>query len=280
MTVFNCSLCKYSTEINSNYHKHLKTQKHRKRVLENENMFYKNTKIYNLTKNDQKMVNKTIQKKYQCENCNKFYTSKAHLNRHIKEYCKEKDNQEQLLNIIEKQNKAIVEMHLKHEEEKKILFEKMDKLLDHVGDTTNNITNNKIILNCYGSEDYSHITDAFKNMLIKLPYTMIPKFIEELHFSKPENNNICLPNKKFPLVKVFSDNRWIYKDKKTTIKELIDKNLSYLDSYYSQTGYEHMNDNQNKRYIEFQDKLKNSEDRTPENVAKETELILLSHEIK
>ena len=98
----------------------------------------------------------------------------------------------------------------------------MDKL-EHVGDTTNNITNNKIILNCYGNEDMSHITDAFKAGLLKVPYVMIPKMIEEVHFNKPENKNIYVPNKKQPLIKVYADNKWIFKDKKSTINELINK---------------------------------------------------------
>lgn len=268
MYKYQCVFCNYSTNVNSNYHKHLKTNKHKANELKNSD--YK--KI--ATKNDQKMV-----KKFECEICNKSYTTKAHLNRHIKYYCKSA-NQDHLLNIIEKQNKTIEEMHAQHQQEKQLLFNKMDKLLDHVGDTTNNITNNKIILNCYGNEDYSHITNTFIDMLLKLPYSMVPRFIEELHFNKPENKNICLPNKKEQLIKVFTDNKWIYKDRKTTINELVDKNMSFLDNYYLQGGKEQLDDSQKKRYVEFHDKIQEKAGDTKEKVVKEAELVLLNNELK
>ena len=38
-------------------------------------------------------------------------------------------------------------------------------------------------MNSYGNEDMSHITDSLKTELIKIPYAMIPKMIEEVHFN-------------------------------------------------------------------------------------------------
>ena len=63
---------------------------------------------------------------------------------------------------------------------------------------------------------------------------MITNLIKEIHFNEkyPANKNICLPNKKEPFVKVFQGESWIYKDKKETIKELIQKNCDRLDEYY------------------------------------------------
>ena len=274
MSEYRCDICNYTTTINSNYHKHLRTSKHKKKEEK-----YKNSEKPILSKNESKIFNYNIHKEYVCKTCNKSYSTKAHLNRHMKHYCKD-HTQDQLLNIIEKQNKTIEEMHAQHQKEKHLLFTKMDKLLDHVGDTTNNITNNKIILNCYGQEDYSHITNAFKNMLIKLPYSMVPKFIEELHFSKPENKNICLPNKKEQFIKVFTDNKWIYKDRKSTIEELIDKNISFLDNYFLQEGKENLDNTQQKRYVEFHEKIHEKSSDTKESVKKQTELVLLNNEIK
>ena len=36
MTIFTCEICDYTTHINSNYHKHLRTNKHQKKVLQND----------------------------------------------------------------------------------------------------------------------------------------------------------------------------------------------------------------------------------------------------
>ena len=75
--------------------------------------------------------------------------------------------------------------------ERKELYKQIEKLLDKVGNTKifNLILKNTIHLNSYGSEDMSHITDSLKTELIKIPYAMIPKMIEEVHFNdnKPEN---------------------------------------------------------------------------------------------
>jgi hypothetical protein len=90
-----------------------------------------------------------------------------------------------------------------------------------VGDT--NIQNN-IILNNYGSEDLSHITDALKTELVKIPYCAIPKMIEAIHFND-ELKNILLPNKKENLVKVYEGNKWV--DSKYNI---IDDHYDDLDS--------------------------------------------------
>ena len=274
MTLFTCKICNYNTKINSNYHKHLRTKKHLHNVENN------SIKIepQHCPKIDPKNGKKSIQKNFICDVCNKGFTTKAHLNRHINNNCLGKNNQDHLLDIIQKQNKTIEDMYNQHQEEKKIIFEKMDLLFEHIGNTTN-ITNNKIILNCYGSEDYSHISDNYKNKLLQIPYAMIPKFIEELHFKNPENNNIFLPNKNKPHLKIYSDNKWIYRDKNEAIKDLIDKNFNYLDSYYNQIGYESLSESQKKRYDEFHDKLKNDDSGTPNKVAKDTELLLLNNDI-
>ena len=184
-------------------------------------------------------------------------------------------NQNNLLSIIQKQTQTIEKIVIEHEKEKKELYSKMDKLLEHVGNTTNNIINNKIILNCYGHEDLSHISDAFKNTLLKIPYVMIPKMIEEVHFNKPENKNIYVPNKKQPLVKVFTNNKWVFKDKKSTIRDLINKNFNILDNYYEDGGRESLDDTQQKRYDEFCDKIQDND--TKESLIKETDLVIINH---
>jgi hypothetical protein len=278
MGIFNCEMCNYSTTINSNYHKHLRTKKHQKMCETKENETLNKTNIHNTQKYPKK-GKKSIQKDYVCDDCQKGFTTKAHLNRHVNHNCPGPNNSDQLLDIIKKQNKTIEDMYNQHQQEKQVLFNKMDILLEHIGDTTNNITNNKIILNCYGSEDYSHITDTYKNMLLKIPYAMIPKFIEELHFKNPENNNICIPNKKEPFLKVYTDNKWVFKDKKSIIREMVDKNFNYLDSYYNTIGYETLDDTQKKRYTDFQHLIKDDKSETSGKVTKETELLLLNKDL-
>ena len=60
-----------------------------------------------------------------------------------------------------------------------------------------------------------HITDTLKNQMLKIPYCMIPKMIEAVHFNDkmPENKNISMSNVRDNKVKIFSNNKWIYRIK-------------------------------------------------------------------
>ena len=79
--------------------------------------------------------------------------------------------------------------------ERKQYKKQIELLLTKVGNTTINTTNtNNIQLNSYGNEDMSHISENYKTRLLNIPYGMIPKMIEAVHFNneKPENKNIVL----------------------------------------------------------------------------------------
>ena len=95
-------------------------------------------------------------------------------------------------------------------EERKLIYNHIDNLLQRVGNITINQTNN-IQINSYGNDDLSHITDSLKTQLINIPFGMIPKLIEYVHFSsdKPENKNIVLANKNDNKIKIFSQENGI-----------------------------------------------------------------------
>ena len=116
----------------------------------------------------------------------------------------------------------------------------------------------------------------FKIAALKIPYGMIPKMIEEVHFSEkcPANKNILLPNKKQPFVKIYSKDKWIYKDKKTTIKELIDRNYFRLNNFYEHNNAL-LDENQNKRYHDFC-KEKDSTKSLDEDITKDIEIVLMN----
>ena len=220
-------------------------------------------------------------KKYICNFCQNSYTTSSNLHRHLKK-CK-LSNEENLLSTI----KDLEESHKKElekqrekislmEKEKEEMKSQIDILLTKVGDTTN-ITNNTIVLNCYGNENLNHITDSFKTDLLKIPYGMIPKLIEAIHFNKncPENKNILLPNKKATYVKVYQGNEWKYKDRKETIKELVDKNYSILDAHYESKNK--VLDNIHKeRYVEFKDKLSQNNN-IDKKVNNDVDLLLINN---
>ena len=175
-----------------------------------------------------------------------------------------------------------------------MLFKQIEKLLDKVGNTTNIQTNNiesniqnNIILNNYGKEDLSHITDKFKEQLIKIPYSMIPKMIEAVHFNdeRPENKNISLTNKKDNLIKIFKDNKWVYQGKEETINSLVDGKYLILDSFYetkfenSENEIDEINekDTTKKDYTKFREFFEKGDKELVEKLKRECELVLLNN---
>ena len=304
MPLYTCTYCNFSTKLKGNYSQHIQTKKHHQNVTNittkklnhsicnivpklNPNKSYLNHFESLLNPNESLLnpnesFNKKNNKKYICDFCNCIYSTSSNLYRHIKKckkhnetnlLCTIKDLEETHKKELKKQQEKISEM----EKEKDVMKSHIEILLNKVGDTTN-ITNNTIVLNCYGSENLKHISDSFKTDLLKIPYAMIPKLIEATHFNKdcPENKNICLPNKKGPYVKVYENESWIYKDKKETIKELVDKNYSILDAHYESKNY-NLDNIHKERYVEFQDNMKKKECGIDKKVNQDIELILINN---
>ena len=210
-----------------------------------------------------------------CEYCNRVFKRKYHLTRHYNT-CKIKEK----FNYKKLYEEALNQKAKSEESKDKIisqLTDQLERVIEKVGDT--HITQNTIILNCYGSENIEHITDKYKLELLKLPYSMIPKLIENVHFDPnyPENNNIYIPNKKEPYVKVFHDNKWVYKDRNKTINELIDKNYNRLDEYYQKKAIMHMGEEHINRYLEFQTNKESNNDDLIKDVKKNVEIILINN---
>ena len=151
--------------------------------------------------------------------------------------------------------------------------------LKKVGNTTTINNTQNIQLNSYGNEDLSHITDLLKNELLKIPYAMIPKLIEAVHFNdeKPENKNICLPNKKDNLIKVYQNNKWIYKTKDETITDLVDSKYMIMDSHYEKCDKSNLSHFIKMNYDKFRKYYDEGDKELEENIKKECDLILLNN---
>ena len=205
MSSYVCEFCNYKSKLLGNYRQHLKTKKHLVNInggIEKYELLEGN--IQESPVNIQKSP-ENIQE-YSCDYCDKKFTLFSNMRRHEIHRCKE--NPEIINNIIESKiqtkiqtikqmEKEKKELKIQMEKEKKELRKQIEILLTKVGDTTINNNTQNIQLNSYGKEDLDHITDTMKTQLLKIPYGMIPKMIEAVHFNndKPENNNIAFTNK-------------------------------------------------------------------------------------
>ena len=231
---------------------------------------------------------------YQCEFCSKNYSKSCHLRRHEK-VCKYKFDSNQ--KIIEEQEKKILEMKEEHNKEILELKEAVKNLMtisdknvinnnttNNTNNTncnnTNNIVNNTININNYGCENKDYITKDYLIKLLKEPFQAIPKLIEYTHFNKehPENQNIKLPNKKQPYVKVLKGDKWVYVDRKSTILDLIDeKHCELNESPLVKHIEEKFSDSLQNRFDRFNDRYLNDEKEFANQLYKETELVMINN---
>ena len=289
--MFTCKFCNYSTKVKCNYIKHINTSKHKKmeekcKTIEtlNEKM---NTNEHKMNTNEHSLgtqmntdEHKMNTKSHKCLFCDSTFNTRASKRRHEKHYCKE--NPDFVDKIIDAKNSKIKSLQKekeKWEQEKQELYKQVSTLLEKVGDTTN-IQNNTIILNNYGSEDLSHITDKLKTELLNIPYCAIPKMIEAIHFNdeKPENKNILLPNKKENLVKVYEGNKWVYKNKNDTINDLVDSKYTIIDDHYEELHSENkVPGNLKTTFTKFRKFYDDGDEEMIDKLKMECELVLLNN---
>ena len=304
MPFYKCEYCDFSTKLKGNFKQHNNTKKHRDRMIElglmskeghliiqnNPAVIQNNPKIIqnnpvNCINNPTIIQNNPAPKLFKCDFCPKTFTIHANKRRHEMYRCKENpDFLDKLINDknnriknLEKDKESLKKYNEKLEAEKKELYKQVSTLLDKVGDT--NIQNN-IILNSYGKEDLSHITDALKTELLSIPYGAIPKMIEAIHFNdeKPENKNIMLPNKKDNLVKVFEGDKWIYKNKNETISDLVDSKYNIIDDHYDEMdSAEKVNPNIKTTFTKFRKFYEEGDEEMVANLKKQCELVLLNN---
>ena len=300
MPIYECDYCNYSTTIKTHYNKHLKTQKHINKLKDLDAKILEklsNTKNPSqiphnpsqiphnpsqIPHNDSESITYSEDYIYVCEYCNKCFNRKDNLKRHVKNYCEnKKENDER---IIEIENKYKEELEIQKKEtdfyknEIENLQKRIGELIDKNRTTIINI-DKQINLNSYGSEDLSHITENFKDQMLKIPFVAIPKMIEEVHFSdkKPENKNIKLTNKKENYVKVYQGDKWIFKDRKATIKQLMDDKYTIIDNHFEESKEEPKPKHVENQYQKFKEMYADGDRDLHNEIRIDCELLLLNN---
>ena len=281
MTIHVCDLCNYTTKYKSDFTKHLKTKKHRNKSEDScKEIEELSPNIQNHPKNIQKHP-KNIQKhpvKFNCDYCDETFTNFSNKRRHELHRCK--DNPKNTL--IKKQEFEMNKMRKEFKREKKELMKQIELLLDKIGNNYNTTinNNNNIQINNYGSEDLSHITDAMKTRLLRYPFGAIQQLIEKIHFNrdKPENTNIMITNKRDNKISVFENGKWVYRNKKSIIRGLIDNKYYILDDHYNDTPYEQLSEFNHKNYKRFSSKYDNDDKELLNKIYEDTEIIILNNQ--
>ena len=276
-----CIACNYCTIRKYDFKKHISTQKHIEKTKLcnscNTNATLCNSKCNtNATQNATQNISEN--NNYTCIYCNKTFNKHQSYYRHINYYCKDKLSHEE---ILEKKIERKVKKKIK-EEYKLVPYKKIT--------TTNTIynntyVNNNIIIKNFGAEDTSHLSDEFMYSMIRSPYKMMLPMIEKIHLdeNKPENKNIKVPNIRDNTYKVYDQGRWLYKDRDTIIRDMIDAKCYEVDRFYTEknkNNREELEKNVKKyhenTYKEFQGKYDNEDIELFSNLYRECKLALFT----
>ena len=83
-------------------------------------------------------------------------------------------------------------------------------------------------------------------------------------------------NKKDKYIKIYENGKWIYKDKKTTMEDLIDGKYFILDEHFNEITSDELSKIQKNRYEGFQKKYDNKDNGLHKELLEKTELTLLN----
>ena len=299
MPLYKCECCNYETSLLGNYKRHLNTKKHLAKINLNNTkskFMVMSTNEHKMSTNEHKMStneHKRAQNEHNsknenskkgeffCDYCETKFMTMANKRRHELHYCKHRYDdisyKKLFLESKKQMEKEKKELKVQMENDKLEFKKHIEILLNKVGNTTINNTQN-IQLNSYGHEDMNHITDSMKTQLLKIPYGMIPKMIEAVHFNndKPENKNIVFTNKKDNKIKVYSGDKWIFKDKDDIINDLIDGKYFILDNHYNGV-FENLNTSCKTTYEKFRTFFDDNDKILHDQLKKECELVLLNN---
>jgi hypothetical protein len=236
--------------------------------LWNHNKKYHNIIAPNCTKNAPnctKIVPKcTKVDDISCNNCNKIFTRKSSLNRHLNNRCKQ-------INKEKEKEKDINEIKKKLEELEKVV-EKCNKKEIHkqINNGTINFT-----INNFGKNNIDYISDKFKNnvmkhMLFEDEFTKpIPKIVENISFNPnhKENNNVKITNMRSKIGYKYTENKWIAVEKDKLLNQLYKMGDDILDNFFIEKDYVPVNIKEG--YDDFQSR----KEQLKEFIKKEIEMI-------
>ena len=272
MVEYFCNLCDKIFYRKSIYDKHkLKKIPCNKYIINpflSENNPEKSPKIpKNTSKNDNDLLdissnmasNNIKENKNICEYCNKNFTLKCHLTRHIKFNCKvyknvkEKEYNNNILEELLKKQTETNEILKIYETKFKELDNKLkkynnDNIISNkkkvnkkkyventnsnniINNNSNNIINN-INICSLGSEDISKLSSkVLRSMYVCDNDKLFLNSIEGINFNPdlPQNHNISYRNLRSNDCQVYDDNKWSTMDIKEVIKMLISSHSYYL----------------------------------------------------
>ena len=286
MTIYKCDKCNVITENNYDFQKHLKTKKHLKNMGELDN----NENTSDIPLYTSNIPSDTISEDmFECDFCNATFKHKSGKYRHQNNNCKVKKSQIAIIEEMKSQmreqevrhSEQMREQEVRHSEEIREFRKELMKITEIAlskpsggNRNCNNTTNNNIIINAYGKEDISFLKDKDFLEMLNSSGTSVQTLVKKIHFNEehPENKNVKITNRKQPYAKVYNGDKWLLKDKKETISDLVEDKMNILDSKFDELQ-DDMTPFKQERHIDFHE---NTTDETLDNLKKEVEICVMN----
>ena len=209
---------------------------------------------------------------YICEYCNKSFNSRQGKHQHVKKCLLKK----KLYTLEEVEERLAEKLAAKLAEKDNIISElrtQISTLLDKVGTTYHTSNTYNIVINPFGQENTSYITqDYIKKLVNDGPYRSIPKLLKYIHFhpEHKENHNVKIPNKKQPYAQIYNGTGWEYQSKKDTINLMSDRAYYLLNKHYE--GY-------NTYLTRFKDDYDENNPELNKRLSHEIEILIINHQL-
>ncbi len=201
------------------------------------------------------------------------------MHRHMKT-CKykgtvvKKDDKDARIEKLEKQVEALME-----------LKGGGNTIINNVNHNHNHIENQQINIQINGflDEKIEYITDNHELLksLLNGPMSGVPKLLEQIHFhpDHPENWNVKITNDKKPHAEIFDSkkNKWIKRDKKETITDMVERSYGVLDAHYDKFKKEDCLESKVlKKFQKFSNKYDEGDKSLHKGLEKSTKILILN----
>ena len=202
-----------------------------------------------------------------CEFCNKKYSRKDVLSRHLKNNCKVKKQENEKEDIFKK---LIIQLEKQSEETEKLKIELRElKEKMSISQTINNTINNthngdNIIIAPHGRENLNKIKECDVIKALTRGSASVPIITELIHYNiqYPEFQNIYIPNINQKYCMIYDGINWLLKDKDDVIDSLYSLRYGFLEGKFEEFYEKLTNSQQNafNRFIELNEKAEENED--------------------
>lgn len=204
------------------------------------NLYCKVTKLEtnnDITKKDAIIKHNEINDKMNkniCNYCDKIFSNKSSLCRHIHHNCKiykaqnkEKEDIYNELKRLREENKVI----RKELEDYKKNINKTVITNTIINNTNNNTTNNNLIIFSFGKEDISKIQTSEISKAMTMGFHSTLKLTDTIHFNPkhPEYHNVYIPNMKDKYAMVYKNDNWQLVNKHDLVDEIYDNKKDYIE---------------------------------------------------